>query len=246
VAVQAVQRNTRDMRSPEAAAGSAVHVGPACQGRGAASHPARGGLRPSPRDAARDVRPAWLDHPRTRRVDGDRHARHARRCVVAPRPRAAPPAWSRASPGSRPSAGAGAARRLRGAPRMAVGERRDAEGQESAVVGVRRRWTWVALVRRTRIKPVNRERKAQRRADEFGCEGRHPACTGGWSEPSHVTSRGAGGKAEDIVPMSTGCHEAWHRGRETYLAAIGWTLERMVEAAAQTDSHASKALDDSP
>jgi len=115
-------------------------------------------------------------------------------------------------------------------------------------------------VRRTRIKPVNRERKAQRRADEFGsdarvlvingmrcvCEGRHPACTGGWSEPSHVTSRGAGGKAEDIVPMSTGCHEAWHRGRETYLAAIGWTLERMVEAAAQTDSHASKALDELP
>lgn len=67
------------------------------------------------------------------------------------------------------------------------------------------------------------------------CGGKHRACTGGWSEPSHVVSRGAGGKLKHIVPMSTGCHHAWHQhGRSTYLAKIGMTLDHLLAAAATT------------
>lgn len=42
------------------------------------------------------------------------------------------------------------------------------------------------------------------------CKGKHPACTGGFSDPSHVTSRGAGGTASDIIPQSRGCHNFIH------------------------------------
>lgn len=67
------------------------------------------------------------------------------------------------------------------------------------------------------------------------CGGRHPACTGGPSDPSHVTTRGAGGKAKDQVPHSRGCHDAFHaHGRLTYVRAIGWTLTQLREAAART------------
>ena len=52
----------------------------------------------------------------------------------------------------------------------------------------------------------------------------HPDCTGGFSDPSHTTSRGAGGDAADIVPMSAGCHRAWHQhGKHAWLVAVGWT-----------------------
>jgi hypothetical protein len=116
-------------------------------------------------------------------------------------------------------------------------------------------------MKRSRIRRRNDARAKQARADDFGsrervveiaimpcvCGGRHPACTGGWSEPSHVTSRAAGGDADDIVPMSTGCHRAWHaRGRETYLAAIGMTLADMLEAAAMVDAEARERADSMP
>jgi hypothetical protein len=75
-------------------------------------------------------------------------------------------------------------------------------------------------MRRTRIKPSNTERKAKRFAANFGsearvrwvnsheclCRGKHPACSGR-TVNAHVTSRGAGGKAEDIVPLSWFCHQ---------------------------------------
>jgi hypothetical protein len=92
------------------------------------------------------------------------------------------------------------------------------------------------------IRPRNAKRAAERRERDFGDDARvdsikrmrcmctrapkrHPECTGGYSEPSHVRhSRGAGGTKDDIAPQSTGCHRAWHQhGRETYLAKIGWT-----------------------
>jgi hypothetical protein len=58
------------------------------------------------------------------------------------------------------------------------------------------------------------------------CQGQHPACTGGWSEPSHVVSRGAGGTASDIVPMSRGCHQAWHdHGQLTWCIKTGSGLD---------------------
>ena len=101
-------------------------------------------------------------------------------------------------------------------------------------------------MKRSRIKPRNAERAARARAEDFGsrdrldaiaampcvCGGRDPACTGGWSEPSHVRSRGAGGDARCIVPMSTGCHRAWHQhGRETWCRAAGVTLDQLMELA---------------
>jgi len=64
---------------------------------------------------------------------------------------------------------------------------------------------------------------------------RHPECTGGPSDPSHVTTRGAGGKARDQVPQSHGCHLAFHRqGRDSYAAEIGWTFDDLLAAAART------------
>jgi hypothetical protein len=69
------------------------------------------------------------------------------------------------------------------------------------------------------------ERTRWFRAQPCVCKGQHPACTGGWSEPSHVVSRGAGGTASDIVPMSRGCHQAWHdHGQWTYACAISDTI----------------------
>lgn len=67
------------------------------------------------------------------------------------------------------------------------------------------------------------------------CAGRHPACTGGPSEPSHIVSRAAGGDIDDQVPKSSGCHGAWHaHGRMTYLSTIGWTMEQLRAAADRT------------
>ena len=64
---------------------------------------------------------------------------------------------------------------------------------------------------------------------------RHPECTGGPSDPSHVTTRGAGGKALDQVPQSRGCHLAFHRqGRDSYAETIGWTFDDLLAAAART------------
>jgi hypothetical protein len=96
--------------------------------------------------------------------------------------------------------------------------------------------------RSKRLSPRNAKRAAERRERDFGDDARvaaikrmrcmctrapkrHPECTGGYSEPSHVRhSRGAGGTNDDIGPHSSGCHRAWHQhGLETYLAAIGWT-----------------------
>jgi hypothetical protein len=94
-----------------------------------------------------------------------------------------------------------------------------------------------SLRRSSRLSPVNRERAAARKLEAFGtdaravwwreqacaCQGRHPACTGGWSERAHVTSRGAGGGAADIIPLSSGCHHEQHQhgwGRWLELAGL--------------------------
>ena len=99
------------------------------------------------------------------------------------------------------------------------------------------------------IRKRNAARAKERRAEDFGtpeqtaainampcvCGGRHPACTGGPSDPSHIVSRGAGGDASKQVPMSRGCHRAWHdHGRLTYCRVIGWTWAQMLGAAART------------
>jgi hypothetical protein len=96
--------------------------------------------------------------------------------------------------------------------------------------------------KRKALAKQNRPRLTKLRLAQFGtpeqtaminampcvCGGRHPECTGGPSEPSHVVSRGAGGGIRDQVPKSGGCHNAWHQhGRGAYLEAIGWTWDEM-------------------
>jgi hypothetical protein len=83
-----------------------------------------------------------------------------------------------------------------------------------------------------RLPPVNRKRAAAAKLANFGpparirwfhakaclCGGAHPACRGR-TVCAHTTSRGAGGNAGDIVPLSWFCHEwqgqhgwaDWHR-----------------------------------
>lgn len=76
----------------------------------------------------------------------------------------------------------------------------------------------------TPVKKRNPKRAAKNRLEQHGtrtrsvwfymmpcaCGGKHHACTGGLSEPSHVKSRGAGGKADSIIPQSAGCHRYVH------------------------------------
>ena len=80
-----------------------------------------------------------------------------------------------------------------------------------------------SLKRGKRINPVNVERAAKRRAEDFGdladfvrsmdcCSGR---CAGP-SDPAHIRSRGAGGKAwthegePNIIPLCRRCHTRQH------------------------------------
>lgn len=74
------------------------------------------------------------------------------------------------------------------------------------------------LRRRTPLRRSNPERLARRRACEFGGQSyrawllSHPCCTCGEPrvELSHVRSRGAGGKAADMVPQCRACHRELH------------------------------------
>lgn len=105
---------------------------------------------------------------------------------------------------------------------------------------------------RAPIRKRNQKRLAERRLEQFGTPEQtaminamscccseaprpHPACTGGWSDPSHIVSRAAGGTIRDQVPMSRGCHNAWHQhGQDAYLEEIGWTPEQLRAAADRT------------
>jgi hypothetical protein len=92
----------------------------------------------------------------------------------------------------------------------------------------------------------SRERIAIINAMPCVCAGNHPECTGGWSEPSHIVSRGAGGRAADIVPMSTVCHAAWHHGRASYLEQLGLDDDAMARAAEDTDRQTELELEAMP
>ena len=112
------------------------------------------------------------------------------------------------------------------------------------------------IKRKKAVRPRNHARAAQLRLDQFGppervrlinwmpcvCGGRHPDCTGGFSDPSHVISRAASGLAHDIVPMSRGCHDAWHRGRLTYLDVLRLTFDAMLQRAREIDALTKEQL----
>lgn len=87
------------------------------------------------------------------------------------------------------------------------------------------------LERHTPIAPVNQERKARLREEQFGEDGAYAAwlrtqpcvCCGRWERDRmhchHVLSRARGGSERDMVPLLFSCHDAGHTG--------GWqTFER--------------------
>lgn len=84
------------------------------------------------------------------------------------------------------------------------------------------------LRRSSRLAPRNAKRKSERWTRQFGSPERVAfvrslccvACLNfGEIENHHITSRGAGGVATDIVPLCQTCHRAWHKqGRRTFCA----------------------------
>ena len=72
-------------------------------------------------------------------------------------------------------------------------------------------------MKRTPLRKVNPERIARLREVQFGGEYRDwivslPCCSCGKappSTPSHVKTRGSGGKAQDQVPHCPTCHDVW-------------------------------------
>lgn len=77
-----------------------------------------------------------------------------------------------------------------------------------------------SLVRRTRLRPVNRERKLERYERAYGERGelvRAMPClllgNGCWGpiEAAHVKSRGAGGTCRDLVPLCSRHHAEQHQ-----------------------------------
>ena len=95
------------------------------------------------------------------------------------------------------------------------------------------------LVSKTRVNPVNRERRAARRAEEFGplaqycrelpCCGCHRPAP---SDPAHIRSRGAGGKDRaNVVPLCRECHQLQHQvGILTFAERKGINLQAIADA----------------
>lgn len=78
-------------------------------------------------------------------------------------------------------------------------------------------------LKRTRINPVNPERKRRLREQKFGEKADWisslPCDTCGApppSDPSHYPSRGAGGTKKDLFPQCRSCHEELGAGPETF------------------------------
>lgn len=103
------------------------------------------------------------------------------------------------------------------------------------------------LKRKTRLNPVNRERRARRRAEQFShqaarCRTMDCCACGrpGPSDPAHVRSRGAGGRDKgNIVPLCRPCHNLQHaKGMKTFeaglkgvsLLAVAWSIAAQLEA----------------
>lgn len=90
------------------------------------------------------------------------------------------------------------------------------------------------LTRRTRLRPVNRERRLERYAAAFGDRGElvraMPCiCLGnechGPIEAAHTKSRGAGGSRRDMVPLCARHHRRQHdRGIQTFEHETGVDL----------------------
>ena len=102
------------------------------------------------------------------------------------------------------------------------------------------------LERKTRVRPVNTERRAALRAEQFGHQAERCrimdccACgRRGPSDPAHLRSRGAGGRDHgNIVPLCRTCHSMQHAiGIKTFqarvavdLLAVAWAIAAQLEA----------------
>jgi hypothetical protein len=96
------------------------------------------------------------------------------------------------------------------------------------------------LERKVPLKKRNPERRAKRFEQQFGSvafvkwvnlqECIIPGC-GGWPcEAAHVTSRGAGGTAEDVIPLCAAHHREQHtRGVETFAREHDVDLRALAE-----------------
>lgn len=93
------------------------------------------------------------------------------------------------------------------------------------------------LKRRAKLKKQNMARQAAAFAEDFGSPERvtwiqaQPCavCGRSPSECAHVRSRGAGGKAADILPLCRTCHSEQHQvGRETFEATRGVNLAQIA------------------
>lgn len=91
------------------------------------------------------------------------------------------------------------------------------------------------LIRKTRMKPVNPERKAVRHEESFGPAGfadwirslgcSVPACASQQIEVAHARSRGAGGDWTETLPLCSNHHRLSHnRGVQTFETRFGFRL----------------------
>ena len=99
-------------------------------------------------------------------------------------------------------------------------------------------------LKRSRLNPYNRSRRARRFEEGFESEERvawyrHqfcavPGCPTGPCEVAHVKSRAAGGTADDAVPLCSPHHREQHDiGIRTFEGKYGLDLETMAEHYAQ-------------
>jgi len=98
----------------------------------------------------------------------------------------------------------------------------------------------MTLRRKTPLKKRNEKRRARLFDEQFGSvafvkwvrlqECSVPGC-GGWPcEAAHVVSRGAGGTAEDIIPLCHEHHREQHdRGVETFASEHGIDLAALAD-----------------
>lgn len=92
------------------------------------------------------------------------------------------------------------------------------------------------LARRTRLRAVNRTRIKTRRAKQFAEQSALartlPCFTCGAappSDPSHLTSRGAGGLDDAVIPQCRRCHSALHsEGRYSFFIKRGLDPQQLL------------------
>lgn len=105
------------------------------------------------------------------------------------------------------------------------------------------------LARRTKLRPVNRERRTELYERQYGDRGEvirampclllgQDGCHGS-IEAAHVRSRGAGGTARDLVPLCAAHHREQHdHGIKTFAARYGLDLRAIADALARRlDEH---------